>query len=160
MDSTSSDSSVSTYEDTDLSESPAKKRKLPSSDSIETVEPSTDSLVGISFQVVTSSSLALNDSPPIIMCNPMNQTRDLDSGECVFKTTENPSSCQPTVDPVSIPDSTTNLHGVENISFTRNSDLGSESVETNETVLINSQDTGLLTVNLSNINSETGEEES
>ncbi|KAH8852928.1 Serine/threonine-protein phosphatase 4 regulatory subunit 2-A [Schistosoma japonicum] len=160
MDSTSSDSSVSTYEDTDLSESPAKKRKLPSSDSIETIEPSTDSLVGIGFQVVTSSSLALNDSPPIIMCNPMNQTRDLDSGECVFKTTENPSSCQPTVDPVSIPDSTTNLHGVENISFTRNSDLGSESVETNETVLINSQDTGLLTVNLSNINSETGEEES
>ncbi|KAK4472656.1 hypothetical protein MN116_003888 [Schistosoma mekongi] len=159
MDSTSSDSSVSTYEDTDLPESPAKKRKLPSSDLTETIEPSADSLVGIGFQVVTSSSLALNDSPPIIMCNPMDQTRDLDSGECVFKTTENPSSCQPTVDPVSIPDNTTNLHGVVNISFTQNSDLDSESVETNETVLISSQDAGLRTVNLSNINSETGEEE-
>ncbi|CAH8452527.1 unnamed protein product [Schistosoma curassoni] len=92
MDSSGSDPNVSTSKDADLSESPAKRRRLPSSDLTETVESSTDSLVGISFQIVTSSSLALNDSPPIIMCNPTNQTRDMDSGECIFEASENPSS--------------------------------------------------------------------
>ncbi|KAH9594822.1 protein phosphatase 4, regulatory subunit 2, variant 2 [Schistosoma haematobium] len=116
--------------------------------------------VGISFQIVTSSSLALNDSPPIIMCNPTNQTRDMDSGECIFEASENPSSGQSVVDPISASDNISNLHEVVNISFAQNSESSSESVEGSETVLINNDNIGLSTVNLSNINSETGEEES
>ncbi|CAH8452898.1 unnamed protein product [Schistosoma haematobium] len=160
MDSSGSDPNVSTSKDADLSESPAKRRRLPSSDLTETVESSTDSLVGISFQIVTSSSLALNDSPPIIMCNPTNQTRDMDSGECIFEASENPSSGQSVVDPISASDNISNLHEVVNISFAQNSESSSESVEGSETVLINNDNIGLSTVNLSNINSETGEEES
>lgn len=160
MDSSGSDLNVSTSKDADLSESPAKRRRLPSSDLTETVESSTDSLVGISFQIVTSSSLALNDSPPIIMCNPTNQTRDMDSGECIFEASENSSSGQSVVDPISASDNISNLHGVVNISFPQNSELSSESVEGSETVSINNDNIGLSTINLSNINSETGEEES
>ncbi|CAH8449026.1 unnamed protein product [Schistosoma turkestanicum] len=160
MDSSSSDPNVSTSKDADLSESPAKRRRLLSSELTETTESSTDSLVGISLQTVTSSSVTLNDSPPIIMCNPMNQTRDMDSGECLFETSEDHSSGQSVVDPVSVSDNISNLHGVVNIDFTQNSELTSESVEENETILINNENISLPTVNLSNINSETGEEES
>lgn len=94
------------------------------------------------------------------MCNPTNQTRDMDSGECIFEASENPSSGQSVVDPISASDNMSNLHEAVNISFAQNSESSSESVEGSETVLINNDNIGLSTVNLSNINSETGEEES
>ncbi|CAH8832403.1 unnamed protein product [Trichobilharzia szidati] len=150
---------VATNRDTELTESPAKRRRLPSSDLTETIEPITDALVETSPQILTPSPSALNDSPPIIMCNPVSQTRDMDSGECVFETEESLVSDQPVVDSIPATDST-DLLTVVDISNQQNPEVDLETVAVSQTVPLINEDNESSVINSSNINSETGEEES
>ncbi|CAH8490539.1 unnamed protein product [Heterobilharzia americana] len=149
---------ISANRDADLSESPAKRRRLLSSDLNEAIETINESLVGYTAQVPVPSSLALNDSPPIIMCNPISQARDMDSGECVFETEEKLVTEQSDVHSVSSSDRT-DLLTVISISSAQNSEVNSESVEVSEATSLVNENTELSISNSANIDSETGEEE-